>query len=71
MALHHRPGSVIIQLDPGDQESISILVDDQRVLFFLTKGMQLYPGDGKFNHTLKRGINHVAVVEFSFLKRTP
>lgn len=49
------PGAIILQLDadkPGD--TISFLVGDENVLFFLDKNLQLLAGDEDFGFTLDR-----------------
>jgi hypothetical protein len=49
------PGAVIYQLDPDKpDESISFLVGDENVLFFLDKENQLFTGNGDFSFTLNR-----------------
>jgi hypothetical protein len=47
--------AVIYQLDPGKPgESISLLVGDENVLFFLDKKQKLYVGNNDFSYTLNK-----------------
>ena len=49
------PNAVIYQLDPDKPNaSISFLVGDENVLFFLDKKHQLLVGDSNFSYTLNR-----------------
>jgi hypothetical protein len=49
------PNVSIIELDPGKgKESISLLVGDQNVLFFLDSEYKLYTGNSDFSYTLNR-----------------
>lgn len=47
--------AVIYQLDPDKPEqSISLLLGDENVVFFLNKNNQLFTGDGDFSYTLNK-----------------
>jgi len=49
------PDALIIQLDPGKgKESISLLVGDRNVLYFLNTDYSLYTGNSDFSYTLNR-----------------
>ena len=49
------PDAVILQLDPDKPEkSLSLLVGDENVLFFLNKQNQLYVGNHDFSFTLNK-----------------
>jgi hypothetical protein len=49
------PEAIIYQLDPDKpDESVSFLVGDENVLFFLDKKNQLFTGNGDFSFTLNR-----------------
>lgn len=49
------PNAIIYQLDPDQPEkSISLLLGDENVLFFLHKDKQLYTGNEDFSFTLNR-----------------
>lgn len=49
------PEATVYQLDPDDPEnSISLLVGDENVLFFLDGENKLYDGNGDFSFTLNR-----------------
>ena len=49
------PDAVIVQLDPDKRdESISFLVGDRGVLFFLNRDGGLYVGNGDFGFTMNR-----------------
>jgi hypothetical protein len=49
------PGAIIYQLDPDKPDrSVSFLVGDENVLFFLDRGNRLLTGNGDFSFTLNR-----------------
>ena len=49
------PNVVIYQLDPDKpEESISFLIGDENVIFFLDKNQQLYVGNNNFSYTLNK-----------------
>jgi|SRR5215218_5541815 len=53
--LGSNPNAIIYQLDAGlPNETISFLVGDKNVLFFLDKEMRLFTGDENFSYTLNR-----------------
>ena len=51
----NNPHAVVIQLNPDKpDESLSFLVGDDNVLYFLDKKKQLFTGDPNFSYTLNR-----------------
>jgi hypothetical protein len=49
------PNVLIIQIDPGKgKETISLLVGDENVLFFLDTDNNLYAGNNDFSYTLNK-----------------
>ncbi|MBK7869193.1 MAG: hypothetical protein IPJ74_00215 [Saprospiraceae bacterium] len=51
----NNPDAVVIQLNPDKpEESLSFLVGDENVLFFLDNNKQLFIGDPNFSYTLNK-----------------
>jgi hypothetical protein len=49
------PNAIIYQLDPGKPEqSISLLIADENVAFFLDGNNKLFTGNKNFSYTLDR-----------------
>ena len=57
--IQSNPKAVIYQLDPDKPEqSISLLLGDENVAFFLHKDNQLFTGNEDFSYTLNKRQKH-------------